>query len=353
MDCASSPRHRSNPRRDAATDSPLPSASRTPRVACMRAWCWVFLCTLLGAGAATSSSAQEASSAARPADAQREARRLFEHGVQLSQRGDWLASAEAFRASAAIVQRPGTLFNLSVMYERAGQLEGAWRAANRYLAVSDPERHARQRTEAQEIRRRARAGLARLRIVVEPGAAKVELDGRPRDLLSGAGDFMLAPGAHRVDVVADGFEPTTLRLDLRPGSDVSQRIGLRKAVSPTTPLPAPTPALRQPARRAVLPAPKRPRRRWAKWVLAASGAFVAAGVVAGGLAIRDTRRVEQLDTGTSWGDIEDAHRRAPRWWAASGTLVGLGLLGGATAWAGSRFDRDGASTAPRESADAR
>lgn len=163
-----------------------------------------------------------------------EARRLFEQGLEYSDRERWGEALEYFRRSRAIAERPSTVYNMAVTLYRLGRLREAAESFEAFLGMSseesDPERHREARRQLEVMRQ----SLAHLTLEVGPPDARVDVDGT---VVAGTGatrEMALDPGEHRVTVTADGYEAAVLELSVLPGGREQRRVVLARDVRPAT-----------------------------------------------------------------------------------------------------------------------
>lgn len=174
--------------------------------------------------------------------ARREARALFREGLDRAEEQRWREASESFRRSAALVERPSTLFNLGAVLLRLGQYTEAARVLDRCLAVADPRRDRRQVERARPALAEARAAIVTLDVNgVAPGASLL-VDGR---VIAGEGEvrtLTIDPGAHVIEVrAADG---RSARHELAPAPGARERWSA--ALPPLTPVVAVNPVAAAP-----------------------------------------------------------------------------------------------------------
>ncbi len=169
-----------------------------------------FAAFALAASLALSAQAQDAT----------QARALFERGRASSAAEQWVEALDLFQRSRAIVERPGTVFNIAAVLVRLGRAREAMEAIDRFLAIADVRRDAAMRATASTLRTTAEASLRHVVLRVSPDAARVEVDGQPVDSSGTLRSLLLDPGAHSIAVSLDGHE--TARFDLAPGDDARE-----------------------------------------------------------------------------------------------------------------------------------
>jgi tetratricopeptide (TPR) repeat protein len=193
-----------------------------------------------------------------------------------------------------------------------------------------------QRRDVQALLVRARGFVSVLRLRVHPSGARVLLDGEPLS----ADEACLNPGAHALDVQAEGHLARTSQLNLEAGAQEMLEISLLPIAVPT---PAPTEARPPPAPLPpqAPPVPVAPKRsRPFAWSLLGGAAVTAPAGLALYLAaagksrsVNDSRCQEtEVDCLAS---VDAAVRRGERLAASSYALFGISgalILGGAAAF---------------------
>jgi len=158
-----------------------------------------------------------------PAGAQQgnaEARTLFERGRAHSSAERWVEALDAFQRSRALVERPGTVFNIAAVLVRLGRAREAIEALDRFLAISDARGDAAMRRGVDAVRATAAASLRHVVLRIAPDGARVEIDGQPTDATGSMRSLTLDPGSHAVAISLDGHD--TARFTLEPGDDARE-----------------------------------------------------------------------------------------------------------------------------------
>ena len=173
-----------------------------------------------------------------------EARALFERGVEAANAKQWADAQTAFLESSALVERPNTLFNLSLAAAELGDHVQGYRALVRYLeiteasaqATDEPSADVNDRMHAQELLNQMRSQVALLSLTLRPESATLTLDGGnpPKE----APPWPLSPGEHTLYVSAEDYEPLEQSVSLEPGTKTM----LNLTLTPLSPSPAILPA---------------------------------------------------------------------------------------------------------------
>lgn len=172
---------------------------------------------------------------------------LFQAGVRAAMRGEWQPAADAFTASADLVPRPSTLYNLALAQQELGQRIEATETLNRYLDVtaSHTEAHDEsddaaqaQRSQVQALRSELTAQLASLTVRPSPSGATLQLNHEP---LEGHKPRWLEPGDYHLTASAPGHVTAERQTALHAGEVRTLDITLAPAPQPgpTRPTAAP------------------------------------------------------------------------------------------------------------------
>ena len=161
-----------------------------------------------------------------------EARALKNAAFQKIAEGSFEEGVVLLRQAHEIVPHPGFLFNIAVVYDQwPGHCAESLAAFDEFFgACADCKARATAEARVERVKERC---LARLNITSDPVGAEVTLDGK----LRGAAplDVRLAPGTHRLQLDADGFEPAMRVFELEAGASKELAFALR----PVAPSPAP------------------------------------------------------------------------------------------------------------------
>ena len=175
------------------------------------------------------------------------ARALFLEGQGMYRRGDYEAAIAYWQRAYEVDPRPLLQFNLAQAYGRMGKLVEEQRALQLFLETTGAEDPGIE-SAASRLTIVERA-LARTAIVVKAEGAEgasIFINGQDRGLLPRPDPFKVDPGAHRVEIRLEGYEPfeahlivpageeTALRVELSPirGSDETPTAGRRSLALP-------------------------------------------------------------------------------------------------------------------------
>lgn len=162
------------------------------------------------------------------------ARTLFEQGIAFVDAGRWLEALAAFRASQAIVERPGTLFNIGNALFRLGRPLEAKRVLELYLRRPEVVGDAPATRDGAALLGLATRSVATLSLEISPPDAIVAVDDVPQDAMGASRSIAVEPGSHVLRVTAQGFVETRISVDLMPGATHSERVTLAPAAPAQT-----------------------------------------------------------------------------------------------------------------------
>lgn len=158
-----------------------------------------------------------------PAEAQSDcAERFFQQGVNALDAFRFGEARDFLRRSLECDANSGTAFNLAVAYRGTGEMT---KARALYVRLLESEFGSLSRAERGEIRQLLRdteAAIATLEVTIDgPEEAEVRVDGERVAMVPANEPHRqeLDPGTHRLALVAPGFIPEELRIDLEPGEE--------------------------------------------------------------------------------------------------------------------------------------
>lgn len=159
-----------------------------------------------------------------------EAQRLFAQGVALAGEERWGDAVAYFRRSRALIERPGTVFNIAVALVRLGRASDALEALGDFLRIADPQSERVRRAEAERMQALVSATLVRLELSVSPTVARVVVDGTARAERGPLRTVSLDPGRHTLLVSAPDHAERRLEVSTLPGETTRVSVHL----TPTT-----------------------------------------------------------------------------------------------------------------------
>jgi hypothetical protein len=172
------------------------------------------------------------------------ATRLFREGRALLRDGRDAEGCEKFRASLELKRSPGILLNVASCARSEGDLVAAVAGfeAARAEALSHPEAERRKLwlEAADDALKQLRPRLAEIRLMLAsgeppPASWSIRMDGKP--LALSAGRAPQNPGAHRLEIGAEGHRPYARDVRLADGEHLTLEVQL--APEPPAELAAP------------------------------------------------------------------------------------------------------------------
>ncbi|MBI5489490.1 MAG: PEGA domain-containing protein [Deltaproteobacteria bacterium] len=137
---------------------------------------------------------------------EREARRLFDQGVDLVNEGDLEGAIEKFWASYDRNPRAIVLFNIGAVQIELGNTEGALETLRRFLTEAGDDVDPDQLEQAQQVVRDLENQLTFLRVLVNEPGASITIDGRSAGTSPLLQPVHANPGVVEVRVRKDGFD---------------------------------------------------------------------------------------------------------------------------------------------------
>ena len=143
------------------------------------------------------------------------ARRLFTEGQTALEEGRFTDAVQAFRASLAMADRPGTMFNLGLALRGLDQCREALDAFDQVVGLSQDDALVQQ---ARTLREDASRCVGHVNLTVAGRATEVLVDGEAVRLLDGVHDLSLNPGRHTFEARREGHVPARASMDLARGA---------------------------------------------------------------------------------------------------------------------------------------
>ncbi|MEM9193835.1 MAG: tetratricopeptide repeat protein [Myxococcota bacterium] len=215
------------------------------------------------------------------ASADEEARALFEQASAAMDEGRYREARELFERSMELLPAPATAFNLSLTYERLGEIRRALAVAQRLRSGELGELGSSERHTLEELNARLHSLLGSLVVRAQgPPQTEVLVDDTDAGVIPNGGEivFRLDPGRHDIRAQAEGYDSIDEQVFLEPGA--RQELALR-----LSPVVAPTPSDSEPPTREARPDPEQPADSessgvWWPWAIGLSVVAAAAvGVV--------------------------------------------------------------------------
>jgi hypothetical protein len=169
--------------------------------------------------------AQEAPAGPAPAVDEQAYRSTIDEAVREFAGGHWEEARALFKRAHELSPNARTLrgmgkaaFELRMYVQAVRELDAAQRDTRKPLDDA-------MRAEVQGLIQKANEFVGRVRLTLEPPAAKLLVDGKEPQL-EPDGSLLLDLGTHVFGATADGFKPTNLRLNIEGASDQRVRVQL-------------------------------------------------------------------------------------------------------------------------------
>lgn len=156
-----------------------------------------------------------------------EARRRFERGIALHDRGDDAGAVVELRVAWALSHRPSALYNLGVALQALRRDDEALEAFRTVLTLGEGVSR-RTRRDVEDAIATLEASRAFVRVELTPANASVQIDGRD---VSAQRELPLLAGEHRVVARLDGFQEATETFALAPREHRALRLTLAPVVA--------------------------------------------------------------------------------------------------------------------------
>ena len=310
----------------------------------MRSGRWLSAWLALSLAVTTSGAAfGDGEPSAPPANREAQRAQLYREGLDLAAHGRWDLAVDKFRRVVALRSAPPALFTLAQAEENVGRFASAERTYRQALADA---RATGNREVADASEAALRAVAPRVPAIVvrvagvagpAPADAVVGLDGHT---VAAAEPVRVDPGAHAVDVRADGMRPASTTVDVHEAETRTVTVTLTPEERPH---PTAVPGVQRPsdtnAARARAPEESFPPRSSPVGPIVLAGAGLVAGVAGVVVRLGGQRDYDAAASRCTNGRCPDVQLRdegnAGRTRIVAGTLVlaagGL-AMGGAAVW---------------------
>jgi PEGA domain len=251
------------------------------------------------------------------------ARKAYGEGEKAFAAGDFAAAQVGFGKANELIPAPQAAYWVAKSIDGQGKTEDAIAAYDKLLA--DPGIASLGDEKTNDAKARIAALKAKLvgevSVVTNPMGATVSIDGTPQ-----AGEtpmiVKLPPGAHKLTLVAAGFEPKEVDIDVKGGEKAEQKLELVAKAPP--PPPPPEPVVEAPAPPPPPPPPP-PRSKVPAYItLGIAGAGAVVGTIFGIKALGAKNDFDKKPTG---GAADDTERNALIADMAFGVAITLGVTG--------------------------
>jgi len=261
--------------------------------------------------------------AAKPDKKTRDAaRKAYGEGEKAFAAGDFAAAYTGYARANELIPSPQANYWAAKSLDQGGKTDEAIAAYEAFLADSGANRAGDDKVSDAQMRvATLKASLVgELNVLTTPPGASLSVDGNPQ-LGSTPVVLKLAPGPHKLTVIAKGYDAKELDVDVKAGSKVDQQIDLVAHVEPVVE-PAPIPETAPP------PPPPPPPEKHSK-----VPAYVTLGIATGGAIMGTIFGVQALQSKSDYDSkpttksADDTERNALIADMAFGVAVTLGVTG--------------------------
>ncbi|HVY29273.1 MAG TPA: PEGA domain-containing protein [Polyangiaceae bacterium] len=251
------------------------------------------------------------------------ARKAYSEGEKAYAAGDFTAALAGFTKANELVPAPQAAYWAAKSIDGQGKIEDAIAAYEKLLA--DPNISSLGDEKTNDAKQRVTDLKAKLvgevNLVTTPIGATVSIDGTPQ-----AGEtpmiVKLPPGPHKLSLMAPGYEPKDVDIDVKGGEKAEQKLELTAKAPP--PPPPPEPVVEAPAPPPPPPPPP-PRSKVPAYItLGIAGAGAVVGTIFGIKALGAKNDFDKQPTGTA---ADDTERNALIADMAFGVAITLGVTG--------------------------
>jgi tetratricopeptide (TPR) repeat protein len=231
------------------------------------------------------------------AESQREAKRLFEQGLAFGKSQRWEEALSSFQASAELVPRASTSYNIANALYRLDQPMDGLKELERYEALSEVRYNYAAQQRGEALRVLLEESVAQVQLEITPLGAQLFVDGQLFSAVGLERTLRLNPGKHSLWLTHDNYASLLVELDLERGALEKRRIALEPLTAP----PPPAAGLAATGISATTTgAPQDDRERFVKrpgfWVMIGAIALVGVGV---GVTVAMVRRDDTPQCGTT------------------------------------------------------
>ncbi len=185
-----------------------------------------------GAPAAPAKAAPKAGATGKPGkpltDAQKKdgAKKAFEEGGKKFDAGDFQGAYAAFKEADELVPGAVPKFRMAESIDKAGDVPGALKAYEDFLASNPPADKQQARIDAAKSRIDAlKKAPADVKVNVTPANATLAVDGSPQ----ATNPLKVPPGKHTISAKADGFEEGKIDVDVASAEKKEVTLALNAA----------------------------------------------------------------------------------------------------------------------------
>ena len=255
-----------------------------------------------------------------------EAKRAYAAGEMAYQAGDYKSAIQNFSDAQNLLYSPLAAYWLAASYKADGQIPQAIAELKALLESPGAEKIGPEKlAEAKQALEELQKAPSIISVSTEPPGATIAVDGQPYPGQTPV-DVQVAPGRHEISVALQGYEPSSVELEMPPGSKGDHKFAL-VAIPPP---PAAEPGVVAPPPKRVEIKPKGDEQGGGKSrvgtyvVLGLAGAGAVTGAVFGIMAVGNK---SDFDENPSNETADDQERNAIISDIGFGVALTLGLTG--------------------------
>lgn len=158
---------------------------------------------------------------------EREARRLFDEGVELLNDGRFADALQRFERARSLREVPAVMLNLALAQRGVGRYVDAERSLARYLELASGRVDHDRAAQVRQLQSEIRASVAHLTLRVEGEVSGVALDGRPLPRTEWSSPRALDPGEHVVELTGEAIESARVSVTLARGQSLELPVRAR------------------------------------------------------------------------------------------------------------------------------
>lgn len=242
------------------------------------------------AAPAAAAPAPAATPAASPADADKEAGRLFDEGKKAAKAGQWEKARESALSAFKLKPDPAFALVLGQSELKTGKPRDAAEHLDLFLRDAKSAT-ADEKQTAQKLLDEAKGKVAAWFLTVNVEGADIVLDGKAVGRTPLPAPLYLDPGNHELEVKKFGFQPATEQIAAGPGNGYETEVTLAPApAAPPEEKKDELPPKEEP------PPPPPPSPKWRTYGMIGGGALTAIGLGLGiGLTIAANGKSDEAD----------------------------------------------------------
>jgi PEGA domain len=256
------------------------------------------------------------------------ARQLLDRGDEQAEQGDLDGALASYQAAHELMHVPTTGLEVARTLVKLGKMVEARDVALEVMRMPTAAREGRPfkvaRAAAENLARELASQIPTLRLELRPEVASeqaaIDIDQRKVPLSALGLGYTLNPGAHRIQIAANGYQTVVRNVTLRAGDTQTLRVELAAAPKPKAAVRKssrpPAPAASKTSPPPVDVASTEGSSTWPQWVgFSLGGAGLVVGAVTGVLSLNRTRAAKEHCAGNkctseAQDDLDEAVKMA-------------------------------------------